>query len=177
MASTGSIRYHAKSKAEPGDIALLDKKTGKLGTYSLSIEKGVSVQDIVNTRIIGRRKYIDDYTPEEIEKSIEKLKHENIFRPIWGDGETRFEFMDERVKEFVLDWNIIVESIIRRMEDNWRLLNKKPTHQEAEWFYSIFDKYGINNFFTRIETQRGLRQSRCTLSFVNKDLASFTTRP
>ena len=62
VASTGSIRYHAKSKAEPGDIALYDKKTGKLGTYSLSIEKGVSVQDIIKTRIIGRRKHIDDYT-------------------------------------------------------------------------------------------------------------------
>lgn len=159
VASTGSIRYHTKSKAEPGDIALYDKKAGKHTTYSLSIEKGVSVQDIIDTRIIGRRKHIDDYTREEIEKTIKKLRDKKIFKPVWVDGEIRFEFIDERVKGFVLHWNIIIDSIIRRMESYWKLLNKKPTTQEREWFDSIFDKYEKNNFFTGIETQRDIHRN------------------
>lgn len=149
MAAIGSAKYVPVSEAKPGDIALIDKKTGELGAYSIVVDEGISVEDAHKGRIMDKGKYIDDYTSEEIEKSIDALRQLKIpFPLIIHISESRFGFNPnyKNLRNFVLHCSAILNLVIYRMEKTW-LAVRKVKSEEIEWYYSIYNKSKVINFF------------------------------
>jgi DNA-binding HxlR family transcriptional regulator len=159
-----------ESDIRPGDI--YDKSRKK--TYRFSTrQRGISINEFLheyrdsangwrfhhvtfkNTSKVKKYfKILMSFEPPIIKpiNEIEWVKKEHIDRGLqWPIvcKETRYGIADKQLKEFLDYCILLLGETEMLMEHVWKY-KKKPTHEQVEWYRSIYGKDYANNFFIKI---------------------------
>lgn len=123
------------------------------------MKNGVSVEDAMRGKNSDiSRKFLDNFSRDEIRKTIEKLKELEIFIPVSEDdnGETRYDFSPKykRLSEFIQVCNKTLDALVWRMEYYWIHINRKINKEQMDWFVSIIGKQRVKNFFLDVSDEK-----------------------
>jgi DNA-binding MarR family transcriptional regulator len=133
------------------------RKGPRLVSDFIRSDPGISLDDVVNPNIFTR--IVDDFSPEEIAESINRLRKQKIFVPSAassGDIHFRFDLEYARLLPFINESYLILDILISRMTFKWLRVSRKATPEQIDWFISIVGKREMKNFFSGLDEERRL---------------------
>jgi hypothetical protein len=158
LAGAGTQRLEPLSKVGPGDVLVMEEKTGKSLTCRSSTKRGVSLDDISDRTTTDPLVQIaQNIKKDEIERAMKILKQEDfpILVPVNPSGNMTYDIHpdNEKMRNFLITSKNILSLIIWLLRRNW-ILSKKLERKQAKWYISLFGGAASTGFFSNIDRIR-----------------------